>query len=81
MRDKIRRALKEFIIARFMEGDASLSDDDSLFETQVIDSFGMLELLSFIEKNFGVVMNASEIMIDNFDSVNKMVKLIESKKK
>jgi acyl carrier protein len=41
----------------------------------------MLELAAFIEKNFHVRFNPSEITMANFGSVNKIVSLIEKKKK
>ena len=81
MDENIKRSLKEFIANRFMEGQASINDNDSLFEMNVIDSLSMLELLAFIEENFSISINPSEIMIDNFDSVNKITRLIKDKKR
>ena len=64
-----------------MKGKGPLEDNESLFEGNIIDSFGMLELISFIEKKFKVTIILSEVTIENFDTINKIVKLIKSKQK
>lgn len=81
MNKESKEEIKDFIIKTFMQGKGSLGDSDSLFDGNVIDSFGILELISFIEKKFKVSINPSEVTIENFDSIDKIVKLINSKHK
>ena len=81
MKKEIKEEIREFIIKNFMKGKGILKDNDSLFEGNVIDSFGILELISFIEKNFKVAVNPSEVTIENFNSVDKIAKFIEGKRK
>ncbi|MCK9595141.1 MAG: acyl carrier protein [Candidatus Omnitrophica bacterium] len=80
MRDDYKKQLKEFIAKKFLNGRAALSDGESLFAANIIDSFGMLELIAYIEKDFCVRLKPSDIDIDNFDTVDKIVSLIEEKK-
>ena len=77
-KDKIR----EFIVTNFLFGskDAKLGDDDSFLETGVIDSTGMLELVSFVESEFGIEVGDTELIPDNLDSIRRLAGFIERKK-
>ena len=77
-KDKIR----EFIITNFLFGakDTKLGDDDSFLDTGVIDSTGMLELVSFVETEFGIEVGDTDLVPDNLDSINRLAGFIERKK-
>jgi acyl carrier protein len=75
MKDKLRK----FIIDNFMFGEGSVEDDKSLFESGIIDSLGFIKLLAFIEEEMKVPIDMSEVTVDNFQTINNMVKTIESK--
>lgn len=71
--------LKEFVIQNFLFGqDGCLVDDDSFLEKGIIDSTGVLELVSFIEEHFGIKMADSDLIPENLDSVNGIARFIES---
>jgi acyl carrier protein len=80
MKEDRKNLLIDYISKKFLKGKSTVRDDESLFGTNIIDSFGMLELIAFIEKNFSIRVKPSEIDIDNFDSVEKIMKLVEKKK-
>ena len=79
---KIKREIIEYL----KSGNPIISElkriplDQSLVELGYLDSFGVVELVSFIEKNFNVVINDDEITKEKFGSINKMTNLIENKK-
>ena len=77
-KDKIRG----FIISTFLFGskDAKLADDDSFLETGIIDSTGMLELVSFVENEFGIEVADTELIPENLDSIARLADFIERKK-
>jgi acyl carrier protein len=77
-----KKLIREFIIANFLFGsnDAKFSDDDSFLETSIIDSTGMLELVAFVETNFGIEVADTELVPENLDSINKLASFIEKKK-
>ncbi len=75
----VKARLKEFIVKEFMEEGVILQDDHSLFGSGVVSSLGVIELLVFIQKDFHVVINAAEISVDNFDTVEEMMRLIEER--
>ena len=77
----IKERLKVFIRDNFLLGDSSkaLSDDDSFLEKGIIDSTGVLELVSFIEESFNIKVEDEELIPDNLDSINRLNTYIKSK--
>jgi acyl carrier protein len=77
----IKEKLRNFIIENFMFGskDASLGDDDSFLDEGIIDSTGVLEVVGFIEDEFGVEVSDGELVPDNFDSLNKLLSYVNGK--
>ena len=77
---KIESQIKEFILKNlyFAEGNR-LSDDDSFLETGVVDSTGVMELVAFVQAEFGVTVKSQEIVVENFDSIRKVARFIRRK--
>ena len=73
-RDKIREyILKSFL---FSEEVFPYTDDDSLFENRIIDSLGILELVTYIEETFNLAVSDEDIVPENFDSINKLANYV-----
>ncbi len=53
--------------------------DKSLMELGYLDSFGIIELVTFLEKKFKVTIEDKEITKEIFGSINKMSKLVVKK--
>ncbi len=75
----MKNKIKEFIIEHFLIKEKEFSDDKMLFKEGVIDSFGFAILLTFLEKEFNIRFNRSEISIENFDTLNHIVKSVSKK--
>ena len=56
-----------------------LADDAALLEEGVIDSLGVMELVVFVEDQFGVQEADEEVTPEYFDSVNRLACYVESK--
>ncbi len=80
--EKIEEQIREFITNNFLLATraSSLNNDDSFFEKGIIDSTGVLELVSFIEETFDIKVANEELIPDNLDSLNKIVPFIKRKK-
>jgi acyl carrier protein len=74
----IEAKVRGYILENLMfSSDANeLANDASLLERGVIDSTGVLEIILFLESEFGVEVKASEMLPENFDSVNNMVRFV-----
>lgn len=81
MTETIKDKVKNFIIENFLFGDASyeLADTASLIENDIIDSTGVLELVAFIEDQFGIAMADADIVPANLDSLARISAFIEAK--
>jgi methoxymalonate biosynthesis acyl carrier protein len=57
----------------------SASPNTNLFEADVIDSLGMLDLVEAVEAHFGFAIDQSDITMDNFASLEKIADLVALK--
>jgi acyl carrier protein len=72
--------VRSFIVSNFYIPDASLiADDASLLERGIIDSTGILEIISFVEDAFGIDIDERDIVPANLDSVSGIVSFIARK--
>lgn len=73
--------IRDFIKDNFMFRDdrAELADAESLLDTGLIDSTGVLELVAFIETEFSIQMADSDIVPENLDSVETIVRYVDGK--
>jgi len=75
----VKEKIKNFIVENFLFGERGLEDDEPLFESGIIDSLGLIKLLAFIDETFNISMNMSEINIEDFNTLNDILKTIQSK--
>lgn len=61
----------------FSSNDADLPDAASLLERGIIDSTGVLEIIMFLEETFGISVQTSDMLPENFDSVDNIVRFVE----
>ena len=77
IKDKIRSYILENFL--FTDDQSELNNEDSFMDQGIIDSTAVLELIFFIEEEFGVKVEAEEMVPENLDSVNKVTSFIERK--
>jgi acyl carrier protein len=76
MRDKIR----DFIVENFLFGDdQDLKNDTSFLESGIIDSTGILELVTFLDETFNIEIADEELVPENLDSINLIVAFLARK--
>jgi acyl carrier protein len=56
-----------------------IGNDTSLLESGLIDSVNMVQILSFIEEQFGIKVEDNELIPENFDTINSIFNLIKGK--
>jgi acyl carrier protein len=78
--EQIKQQITEFITTNFLFDDSiKLGQEDSLLETGVIDSTGVLELVAFIEETYCIKVEDEEIVPENLDSISNISSYIASK--
>ena len=76
MKDEI----KQFITQQFgIEEHTTLNVEDNLIENGIIDSMGMMRLIRFIEKKYGIEVAFEEMLPENFESVQNISDYITTK--
>lgn len=70
--------IRDFIKSTFFVDE--IADGDSFLKSGVIDSTGILELAEFVESKFEVKIQDSELIPENVDSVDNLVRFIERKR-
>jgi acyl carrier protein len=66
-----------FIQQRFRTANR-LGYDAPLFSTGIVDSFGVLELIAFLEEAFTVDINPARHDLLEFDTINKIVQVVSA---
>jgi len=78
--DEIRSQVRTFILKQFPVAQrTSLGDVESLVESGIIDSMGVLELVTFIEAEFDLVLSDEDVVSENFDSIATISSFIEER--
>jgi len=74
--------IRDFIARNFLFTDQGFDypDDTSFLKEGIIDSLGIIELVSFVEKEFGISVADQELLPSNFDSVARLTAYISAKK-
>jgi acyl carrier protein len=75
--DQIRSHILDSFL--FTSDNGRLKNDASFLEEGIVDSTGVLELVMFVEENFGIAVEDDEIVPDNFDSVNALADYVGRK--
>jgi len=80
--DNVKDTIRAYILREYLPGEsaANLTDDTPLRTSGILDSTGTLELVSFLERTFGVMIEAHETGIDTFDRISDIEQLVARKK-
>jgi acyl carrier protein len=78
---RVRSELVDFIVTNYLFGDASRApqDDESLVEGGVIDSTGLMELIEYLEAEFGIEVADEDTVPSNLDTVANLTRFVLSK--
>ena len=77
---EIKEKVRQFIVKNFYVADPSaLADDTSLLDQAIIDSTGVLEVIGYIEKEFGITVEDAEMLPENLDSIHAVTAYVSRK--
>jgi acyl carrier protein len=79
--DDIKAAITEFILKEFLPGEnpEELTDSTPLITGGILDSLGTLKLVTFMEEQFKISLQAHETGVDYLNTISDIVKLVQSK--
>lgn len=81
MSDVIRESLRAFVAKNFYLADPQSFDDATSFlDRGIIDSTGVLELVTFVEAEYQIEVGDDDIVPANFDSIDALTAFVGRKR-
>jgi len=78
--DEIARRVRAFLVDTFLLGDDDgFASDESLLDSGIVDSTGVMEVVAFLEESFGIAIDDDELVADNLDSVERLAAFVARK--
>ncbi|MCC5858727.1 MAG: acyl carrier protein [Ectothiorhodospiraceae bacterium] len=79
---ELEQKIKGYILENYLFTDdpSALASDDSLLDRGIVDSTGILEVIMFLEEEFGVSVEDEEMVPENLDSVRNLVAFVQRKR-
>lgn len=77
----IEKDLRQFVVETFLFGtdDSELTNQDSFIDKGLIDSMGILNLVSYVESTYRIQVADSELVPEIWDSISTIADFIASK--
>ncbi len=77
----IHDKVKEFILKQFLPGEDpnALTDDTAMMDTGILDSLATLRLITYLEEEFGIRVEAHEADSENLNTVADITRFVSSK--
>ena len=82
MGDNVKSEVKAYILKEFLPGESedALTDSTPLVTSGILDSLATLKLVSFLEEQYGISLEAHEVDADHLDTIDHVERLVSSKR-
>lgn len=79
----IELKVRAYILENFLftDDESAIGNSDSFLDKGVLDSTGILEVIYFLEEEFGIKIEDEEMIPENLDSINNIVNFVSKKQK
>ncbi len=78
---RLHESIRAFVVDNFLFGEESgLKSNSSFLDEGIVDSTGILELVAFIEREYGIRIADDELVPENLDSIERVATFIEKKR-
>jgi acyl carrier protein len=72
--------VRAFLVDSFLLGDDDgFANDESLLDSGIVDSTGVMEVVSFLEETFEISVDDDELVAENLDSVDRLAAFVQRK--
>jgi acyl carrier protein len=68
-----------YLSENFRIEESELDETTSLFSSRILDSFSMVELVTFIEETAGIKFGVLELNLENLDTIQNIIRFVEKK--
>ena len=78
--NRLEEKIKNFIMRKFpLSRNRHLNNDDQLLESGVLDSLGILEVVSFLEDELGIHVDDENLLPENFHTISCIATFVHNK--
>ena len=78
--NNIGERINQFVLRTFpLARKKALNPQDDLLESGIIDSLGILDLVAFVEKEFGIAVSDEDLLPENFNSVEHLTAFVQNR--
>jgi len=79
--DSTAGRVRHFILNQFpLARQRAVADEDPLLRTGILDSLGILEVVSFVEAEFGITVADEELVPESFESIATIARFVDGKR-
>lgn len=77
----LEKDIRDFVANNFLfdANGEDINGKDSFLEKGIIDSTGILEIVSFLETRYGITIDDEDLVPENFDSIDNIVGFVNCK--
>jgi acyl carrier protein len=74
--EEMKAIIREYVVKEYVEDDTEIGFDTPLISGGIVDSFSMVSLKRFLENKYKISIPDDKATPEAFDTVNKIVKLV-----
>ena len=74
-----QESIKQFLTTELLRDNRNLSVDDNLLTGGLVDSLGVMLLVSYVEQHFSIHVPPEDVTIEHFCSIGAIAEYIESR--
>jgi acyl carrier protein len=77
--DSVKSKVREHIISSSFNEENKIDENTMIFKEGILDSMGLMTLISFLEEEFGIAAQDTDLVEENFESVSAITKFVSGK--
>lgn len=77
---EIKEKVKNYVLQAVYAEKEKIKDNSLIFKEGYFDSMGFMVLISFLEEEFGIKTNDSDLLEENFESIDAISDFVTRKK-
>jgi acyl carrier protein len=76
----VSKRVRAFVLEKFpLARKRGLKDNDPLLESGILDSLGVLDLVSFVEQEFAITVSDEDLLPENFQTIERLASFVHDK--
>lgn len=79
--ETVNQRIRDFVLGKFpIARKRGIKDSDALLESGIVDSMGVLEIVAFLESEFGFQISDEELLPENFKNIEQLSAFVNERR-